>query len=118
MSDFKLLKTMCAIHAPSGNEAPMTDFILSYIKKNKKSWKHKCKVIHGKGFQDCIVLVFGKPRTAVFAHMDSIGFTVRYGKQLVKIGGPMTESGYTLVGTDSKGKAEVKLKLTEEKNAP
>jgi putative aminopeptidase FrvX len=116
MSDFQLLKTMCAIHAPSGNEAPMKDFILDHIKKNKKKWKHEPKVIHGKGFQDCIILIFGKPRTAVFAHMDSIGFTVRYGKQLVKIGGPMTESGYELVGKDSKGKAEAKLKVTLEKN--
>ncbi len=113
---FNLLKTMCAIHAPSGNESPMTDFVLNYIKKNKKNWKQKPKIYSGKGFQDCIVLIFGKPRTAVFAHLDSIGFTVRYGKQLVKIGGPVTNSGISLVGKDSKGKAEVKLKTTKDKN--
>ena len=113
---FNLLKTMCAIHAPSGNESPMTDFVLNYIKKNKKNWKYKPKIYSGKGFQDCIVLIFGKPRTAVFAHLDSIGFTVRYGKQLVKIGGPVTNSGISLVGKDSKGKAEVKLKTTKDKN--
>jgi putative aminopeptidase FrvX len=115
-SEFQLLKTMCAIHAPSGNEGPMKNFILDHIEKNKKNWKHKPKVIHGKGFQDCIILIFGKPRTAVFAHMDSIGFTVRYGKQLVKIGGPVTDNGIDLVGEDSKGKAEVKLKATKDKN--
>jgi putative aminopeptidase FrvX len=115
-SEFQLLKTMCAVHAPSGNEGPMKDLVLNYIQKNKKNWKHKPKIIHGKGFQDCIILVFGKPRTAVFAHLDSIGFTVRYGKQLVKIGGPVTESGFDLVGKDSKGKAEVKLKVTKDKN--
>jgi putative aminopeptidase FrvX len=108
----KLLKEMCAIHAPSGNEAPMTAFLLEYIKKHKKTWKTKPKIYSGDGFQDCIVLVFGKPRTAVFAHIDSIGFTVRYGKQLVKIGGPRTIDGFELVGEDSKGKAEVKLKLS------
>ena len=112
---FHLLKTMCAIHAPSGNEIAMTDFVLNYIKKNKKNWKHKVKVYSGKGFQDCIVLVFGKPRTAVFAHLDSIGFTVRYGKQLVKIGGPVTNNGISLVGKDGKGAAEVKLKTTKDK---
>lgn len=111
----KLLKEMCAIHAPSGNEAPMTKFVLDYIKKNKKSWKVKPKVYAGDGFQDCIILVFGKPRTAVFAHLDSIGFTVRYGKQLVKIGGPRTVDGFELVGEDSIGKAEVKLKVTTNK---
>jgi putative aminopeptidase FrvX len=115
-SEFQLLKTMCAIHAPSGNELPMKEFVLNYIQKHKKDWKHKPKIIHGKGFQDCIILVFGKPRTAVFAHLDSIGFTVRYGKQLVKIGGPVTDNGISLVGTDSKGKTEVKLKTTKDKN--
>lgn len=115
-SKFQLLKTMCAIHAPSGNEGPMKDFVLNYIQKHKKDWKHKPKIIHGKGFQDCIILIFGKPRTAVFAHLDSIGFTVRYGKQLVKIGGPVTDTGIDLVGTDSKGKAEVKLKATKDKH--
>lgn len=107
----KLLKEMCRIHAPSGNEGAMTKFLLEYIKTNKKDWKVKPKIYSGDGFQDCIVLIFGKPRTAIFAHMDSIGFTVRYGKQLVKIGGPRTVDGFELVGTDSKGKAEVKLKL-------
>src|SRR4051812_8360732 len=100
----KLLKEMCAIHAPSGNEVPMTKFLLNYIDKNKKKWKHKPKIYSGDGFQDCIVLVFGKPRTAVFAHIDSIGFTVRYGQELVKIGGPRTIEGFHLVGEDEKGK--------------
>lgn len=111
----KLLKEMCAIHAPSGNESGMTTFLLNYIDKNKKSWKVKPKIYKGKGFQDCIVLVFGKPRTAIFAHIDSIGFTVRYGKQLVKIGGPRTVDGYELVGEDSLGKTEVKLKFVTDK---
>jgi putative aminopeptidase FrvX len=111
----ELLKEMCAIHAPSGNESAMTKFVLNYIKKNQKNWKTKPKVYAGKGFQDCIVLIFGKPRTAIFAHIDSIGFTVRYGKELVKIGGPRTVDGFKLVGTDSKGKAEVTLKLLVDK---
>lgn len=115
-SEFQLLKTMCTIHAPSGNEGAMKDFVLNYIRKNKKKWKHQPELFYGKGFQDCIILIFGKPRTAVFAHMDSIGFTVRYGKQLVKIGGPVTENGFDLVGKDKKGKAEVKLKVIKQKN--
>jgi putative aminopeptidase FrvX len=110
----KLLKTMCAIHAPSGNESAMTKFLLDYIQKNKKNWKHKPKIYSGDGFQDCIVLVFGKPRTAIFAHIDSIGFTVRYGKELVKIGGPRTISGMQLVGEDSKGKIDCTLHVTKD----
>jgi len=112
----QLLKQMCAIQAPSGNESAMTHFLLDYINTNKKSWAVKPKVFSGDGFQDCIVLVFGKPRTAIFAHIDSIGFTVRYGKELVKIGGPRTETGFELVGEDSKGKIDCKLHVDKDKN--
>lgn len=114
-SEYAVLKEMCGIHAPSGNEVAMKDYLLDYIKKNSKNWKHKPKVIYGDGFQDNIILIFGKPRTAIFAHMDSIGFTVRYGKQLVKIGGPVLRDGIELVGKDSKGIQEVKLKVTDNK---
>lgn len=106
---------MCAIHSPSGNEVAMKDFLLDYIKTEQKNWKHKPKVIHGKGFQDNIILVFGKPRTAIFAHTDSIGFTVRYGKQLVKIGGPQIIKGIELVGSDEKGKCEATLTIVKDK---
>ena len=114
-SSFSLLKDLCAIPAPSGNELAMKEFLLNYIKINSKNWKHQPKIICGNGFQDNIMLIFGKPRTALFAHMDSIGFTVRYGKQLVKIGGPSIKSGYKLIGTDRKGKQEVELNLIENK---
>jgi putative aminopeptidase FrvX len=40
----ELLKEMCQIHAPSGNEIKMTEFVLNYIAKNKKNWKVKVAV--------------------------------------------------------------------------
>jgi len=113
--NLSLLKTMCAIHSPSGNEGAMKDFLLAYVKSEQKNWKHKPKIIHGKGFQDNMILVFGKPRTAIFAHIDSIGFTVRYGKQLVKIGGPQIIKGIELVGSDEKGKCEATLTVVKDK---
>lgn len=116
-TSYQLLKDMCHIHAPSGNETAMKEFVLEYVKSNAANWKYQPKVIHGKGFQDNIILVFGKPRTAIFAHMDSIGFTVRYGKQLVKIGGPVLQTGFRLMGKDSKGEQEVALKIAEDKRS-
>ncbi|MFC5269359.1 M20/M25/M40 family metallo-hydrolase [Adhaeribacter terreus] len=110
----ELLKKLCAVHAPSGNEINMTNFVLRYIETEKANWKLQPQIIVGETFQDCILLVFGKPRTAVFAHLDSIGFMVRYGKQLIKIGGPDTETGYKLVGEDSLGKIECTLVENEE----
>ncbi|MCE3260362.1 MAG: family metallo-hydrolase [Bacteroidetes bacterium] len=114
-SKYDTLKLMCHIPAPSGNEVPMKQFLLYYIKENSKNWKTKPKVIEGPEFQDNIILVFGKPRTAVFAHIDSIGFTVRYGKQLVKIGGPAVKTGFKLIGQDSRGVQEASLKVVENK---
>jgi putative aminopeptidase FrvX len=110
----KLLEQLCRIHAPSGNEGQMTQFLLQYIEENKNNWQVTPQVLTGKEFQDCILLVFGQPRTAIFAHMDSIGFMVRYGRQLIRIGGPRAEDGYRLVGHDSKGPIECTLVVSEE----
>ncbi len=110
----KLLKEMCSIHAPSGNETAMTQFILHYIEKNQNGWKYKPEVYSGDGFQNCIVLVFGNPKTAVFAHIDNIGFTVRYKNQLVKIGSPHVKSGIQLYGHDSQGPVECELLIDED----
>lgn len=108
-SKYELLKKMCAIHAPSGNEDGMTEFLLKYISKEMKHWKHQPEVLHGGHFQNCIVLVFGNPRTAMYAHIDNIGFMARYQNELIKIGGPRTMTGYKLVGSDKKGIIKVKL---------
>ena len=112
----ELLKELCGIHAPSGNEIKMTNFLLNYIEKNKSSWKVQPEIFSGDGFQDCIMLKFGKPTTAIFAHIDSIGFTVKYNKEIVKIGGPRTIEGTVLVGRDSKGDIECELIVIEDEN--
>ena len=112
----ELLKTLCHIEAPSGSEQNMTEFVLDYIKSNQDSWKVKPELFYGDGFQDCIVLVFGKPTTAIFAHLDSIGYTVKYNNEVVKIGGPSTKEGIVLVGQDSQGRIEEKLQHKTDKD--
>jgi len=109
-----LLQTLCRIPAPSGDEASLTRFLLGYVQEHGPRWQHPPQVIYDEAqFQDCLLLVFGQPRTAVFAHLDSIGFTVRYGRELVPIGGPEVETGYQLVGRDAQG--EIACTLTVEK---
>lgn len=107
--DYELLEQLCRIHAPSGNEGELKEFIMDYVQSNQANWKCQPQLVHGEDFQDCLMLVFGNPKTAVFAHMDSIGFTVRYDNRLIPIGGPEAETGYVLVGNDSKGAIETKL---------
>lgn len=109
----ELLKEMCQVRAASGDEAPMKEFVLNYIEREKKNWKVLPTIIEGDHFQDCIILVFGKPRTAIYAHLDSIGFTVGYNNNLIKIGGPRIIDGTKLVGADSKGEIETTLVVEE-----
>jgi putative aminopeptidase FrvX len=114
----ELLRTLCQIPAPAGNEAALTDFLLQYIQSASTGWLVRPTVLAGEQWQDCIILVFGKPRTAVFAHLDSIGFTVRYGRQLVRIGGPVLDEGIRLVGRDSQGEIDCTLGSDQQTGQP
>ena len=111
----KLLKKLCSIHSPSGEENRISEFIIDYVNSNMHDWKVKPKIFSGDGFQDCIILSFGTPRTAIYAHMDSIGFTVKYNNEIIKIGGPVVEEGIELVGTDRKGNIKGKIIKKDDK---
>jgi putative aminopeptidase FrvX len=111
-----LLKQLIEVRGASGDEGIIKDFILNHVQSSMKSWKVQPQIIHGEEFQDALILVFGKPRTAIFAHIDTIGFTVGYGKDLIKIGGPKTTDGIALVGSDSKGEIETELMVIEEED--
>lgn len=95
----------------------MKRYLLTYIAKNKKNWIAKPEIIEGEEFQDCIILKFGNPRTAIFAHMDTVGFSVRYFNQLLPIGSPYAEQGVKLVGHDSKGEIECELEYDKDNHA-
>jgi len=116
-SSFHLLKQLCEIQAPSGHEEPVKEFLLNYVKKEKRHWVSQPEIIEGKEFQDCLILKFGKPRTAIFAHMDTVGFSVRYFNQLVAIGSPDAGAGTKLVGRDSLGPIECALEYDKENHA-
>ena len=111
----KLLKELCSIAATSGNEVAIKQFIIKYIEENILNFKVTPSII-SENIQDCIILKFGNPKTAIFAHLDSVGFTVRYGKELVKIGGPKSYDGIKLTGRDSIGKIETEIYNYEDEN--
>ncbi len=109
----ELLKKLTEIRAAASDEAPMRDFIIDYVKSNSANWKTQPELVYGKGFQDCLILVFGEPRTSIYAHMDSIGFSVGYEKDLIKVGGARTIDGMELVGSDSQSEIETELIVIE-----
>ncbi|MDX1445660.1 aminopeptidase [Lishizhenia sp.] len=112
----KLLEKLIEVRGTSGDEAEIKDFLLNHINAVKHNWKVQPQIIEGEDFQDAIILVFGKPKTAIFAHIDTIGYMSAYGKNLIKIGGPKAVEGYELVGQDSKGEIETELMLIEDEN--
>ena len=110
----EFLKQLIATRGASSDESNIRDFVIQYIEKQKHSWKTQPTLIYGEEFQDALIVVLGKPRTAIFAHLDTIGFSVGYDNQLFKIGGPRTMDGYELVGSDSQGEIETELMVIED----
>lgn len=111
-----LLENLIAIQGVASDEETIRNFVLEYIETNASGWKVRPTVYAGAEFQDTVVLVFGKPRTAVYAHMDTIGYSVGYDKQLIRVGGPRNIDGTVLVGQDTQGTVEVELMLIEDEN--
>lgn len=112
MSEF--LKSLFQVHSPSGEEVNMKHFILNYVNESYATWKVKPRIFHGEEFQDCLILIFGKPKVAAIAHMDTTGFTVRYQDQLIPIGGPEVKGNEILMGSDELGEIECKLSLNDD----
>ncbi len=110
----ELLRKLIELRGASGDEQGVRDFVIQYVKENASTWKVQPELIYGDDFQDCLILVFGVPRTAIYAHLDTIGFTSGYEKELIKIGGPRTIEGMQLVGADSQGEVETELMVIED----
>ncbi|NDF60046.1 MAG: aminopeptidase [Crocinitomicaceae bacterium] len=110
----QLLEELISIPGASSDESNIKQYLLSYIQKNHHNWKQQPQIIDGEEFQDAFILIFGKPRTAIYAHIDTIGFSVSYENQLVKIGGPVLEDGFQLVGKDSQGEIETELLVIDQ----
>jgi putative aminopeptidase FrvX len=107
ISDF--LTDLLFVQSVSGDESTASAWLSNFIDQRKNTWKVVPEVFQGEEFHDCILLKFGNPRTAVFAHMDTIGFMVRYANQLIPVGGPELIHGTRLVGKDSLGEISCKL---------
>ncbi len=116
-SGMHLLQSLCEIFSPSGHEAGMKKFLLQYVEDHQSGWKVQPEIIADEFLQDCLILKFGKPTTAILAHIDTIGFTVRYQDQLIPIGAPEVKNGYKLVGKDSLGPIFCELVVNEKKKS-
>ncbi|TVP49867.1 MAG: M20/M25/M40 family metallo-hydrolase [Mongoliibacter sp.] len=104
-----ILSDILEIQSTSGDESPMRAYLFNLIQQRSKFWNVQPEVFSGRQVHDCLLLKFGEPRGAVFAHMDTIGFMSRYQNQLVAIGGPEIEEGTTIIGKDELGPIRCKI---------
>lgn len=110
----ELLKDLLLIRSVSGDESAMTTFLHDQVTKRMSSWKVTPRIYYGPQLHDCLLLKFGNPRTAVFAHIDTIGFMSRYENQLIPVGGPEIIEGAVLIGEDNLGPIRCKLFTRDE----
>ncbi|EON77758.1 aminopeptidase, M42 family [Lunatimonas lonarensis] len=113
MSSDEFLVELLAIPGVSGDEGRLTSFLLEYVLQRGSSWKVTPEIHFGKNLQDNFILAFGEPKTAVFAHLDTVGFMARYENQLVPVGGPEVVDGDVLVGSDSYGEIECSVRIED-----
>jgi putative aminopeptidase FrvX len=113
LSNSQLLQELISVQGVASDESRIKSFIKEYVLRNQGKWKSKPHIIDGIGFQDAMILVFGNPRTAVYAHMDTIGYSVGYDNELIRVGGPKNIDGTILVGSDSQGDVEGELMIFE-----
>jgi putative aminopeptidase FrvX len=97
-ADLDLLSQLTRIQATCGQEEELNEFILNYLHTHQHRFAAKPHIFTGFGLMNAIVLVFGKPNVAVFAHMDSVGYTVRYDNKLIPIGSPVSKHETPLKG--------------------
>jgi putative aminopeptidase FrvX len=79
---------LAAIPGPSGWESAVADYVAS-----------ACQSMAGvevRRLGDLVVARKGRPRSAVFAHMDTVGFTLGYERALIPIGQPDVKGGEEL----------------------
>src|SRR5437867_2358279 len=103
----ELLLELQQIPGPSGDEGRIADFVERY-----------CGGIAGitvRRYGDLVLVTRGRPRVAVFAHLDTVGFTQAHGRILFPIGHPDVTGDERLREAAGSGTARLKLRAAGDK---
>jgi putative aminopeptidase FrvX len=109
----ELLKKLIEIQGLSGDESRITQFIKTYCENNMKNWKSQPQLLFEPEKHDCLILVFGTPKTVIYSHVDTIGYTVGYENNLIPVGSPVFTESMVLTGKDSQGEVNTEVMLFE-----
>lgn len=86
------LLSLLTIPGPSGDEGAVADWMTNELRE--------IPGVALQRFGDNVLALRGSPRTAIFAHLDTTGFTLGYRRQLIPIGAPDPEDKDELVSAD------------------
>lgn len=111
--NYDFLEQLTAIQGLASDEGQIKEFILDYVRTESKKWKVQPTIVDEPWLQDNILLVFGKPRTAIYAHTDTIGYSTGYTNDLIRVGGPRNIDGTELVGTDNGKEVHAEVMMIE-----
>src|SRR5437763_1642493 len=75
-----VLLDLIAIPGVSSDEGAVADWLEGHLKDAPELALHR--------IGDNLIAIRGTPRTAIFAHTDTIGFTLGYDRKLIRVGGP------------------------------
>jgi len=89
--DEALLRTLIETSSVSGCEERLAAWISDYCSK-KLTNRPDAAIFSGQGWQNNVLVVLGKPKRAFYAHLDTHGFRVRYGNEVVLVGSPSFQS--------------------------
>ncbi len=109
----ELLKELISIQGLSGDESRITHYIKSYCERNMENWVCQPEIIYEPEKHDCLILVFGTPKTVIYSHVDTIGYTVGYENNLIPVGSPVFSESMVLTGKDSQGEINTEVMLFE-----
>jgi putative aminopeptidase FrvX len=85
------LRRLQEIEGVSGDESRVADFVAETLAGVPD--------VAIRRVGDNLVVSRGRPRTAVLAHLDTVGFTLGYQRELIRIGGPAVEGGEAIRST-------------------
>ena len=88
---FEELTALVAIEGTSGDEGRMVAHVTERVAP--------LAGIQSQRIQDNLIVWRGRPQVALFAHLDTVGFTLGYDRELVRIGGPHVAGGEALRST-------------------
>jgi putative aminopeptidase FrvX len=103
----ELLLEIQSIPGPSGDEGRIADSVEAQCRRVSGTTVTRCG--------DLILAVRGRPRVAVFAHLDTIGFTQGYQRDLIPIGGPHVEGDEAIREVASGAEARVKIRQRDDR---